>query len=293
MRTYRSAFVSFGVVAAVAGWVLAGAAQNSQAPLPLEPPKERGAGITPAFEGWYPNPDGTFTLLMGYMNRNRSQILDIPVGPNNHIDPGGPDYGQPTHFLPRRQWGLVAIVVPKDFGTRRITWTITANGETNAIPIWLNPKYVVEPFTFAANGDTPPVVRFEPNGKTFVGPPIGFAQTLTATLNQPLPLTVWATDKGPDVQDEEPPPSAAGRGGPPRPKLTVKWVLHRGANAVKFDPVEPKIDEKDGGKASSTATFTQAGDYVIRLQENDVTGDGGGGNQCCWTNAFVRVNVKP
>lgn len=297
MRTCRLAIVCVAVLAAAAGSVLTGSAQAGQPPLPLEPPRERGLGITPAYEGWYANPDGTFTILLGYMNRNRSEIIDIPIGPNNRIEPGGPDFGQPTHFLTRRQYGLVPIVVPKDFGTKRITWTIAVNGETNAIPVWLHPNYVVEPFKFASNGDTPPVVRFDPDGKTFVGPPIGMAQTLTTTVNTPLPLTLWVTDKGPDVLDEEPqaqPAAARGgqQGGQQRPRITVKWVLHRGADAVKFDPVEPKVDEKDGGKAATTAAFVKPGEYVVRGQVNDTTGDGGGGNQCCWTNVLVKVTVK-
>src|SRR5215831_12845064 len=64
--------------------------------------KESGQSITGAYEGWYPNPDGTSTMLVGYFNRNSKEVFDIPVGPNNRIEPGGPDQGQPTHFLPRR-----------------------------------------------------------------------------------------------------------------------------------------------------------------------------------------------
>jgi hypothetical protein len=70
------------------------------ADLPLEPFHQAGQSITGAFEGWYPNPDGTSNLLFGYMNRNFQESLDIPVGPNNHVDPGGPDRGQPTYFHP-------------------------------------------------------------------------------------------------------------------------------------------------------------------------------------------------
>ena len=43
---------------------------------------------------------------------------------------------------------------------------------------------------------------------------------------------------------------------------------------------------------TQTATFTAPGEYVIRAQVNDESGDGGGGDQCCWTTAHVRVNVK-
>ncbi len=75
-----------------------------------------------------------YTLLVGYFNRNLKETLDIPVGPNNRIEPGGPDQGQPTHFLPRRQWGVFTIKVPKDFGDKRLTWTIVANGQTTIDP---------------------------------------------------------------------------------------------------------------------------------------------------------------
>src|SRR6266700_2134269 len=88
--------------------------------LPLEPAKDSGQSITGAFEGWYANADGSFTLLVGYFNRNQKEILDIPVGPNNRIEPGGPDQGQPTHFLPRRQWGVFTITVPKDVGDKKL-----------------------------------------------------------------------------------------------------------------------------------------------------------------------------
>ena len=73
------------------------------AQLPLEPLRESGQSVTPAYEGWYHNADGTISLLVGYFNRNLKQDVDIPVGADNRIDPGGPDRGQPTHFLTRRQ----------------------------------------------------------------------------------------------------------------------------------------------------------------------------------------------
>ncbi len=76
------------------------------AQLPLDPRHDTGQSITPAYEGWYKNADGSFTLLVGYYNRNSKQTLDIPVGPDNRVEPGGPDRGQPTHFLLQRQWGV-------------------------------------------------------------------------------------------------------------------------------------------------------------------------------------------
>ena len=79
--------------------------------MPLEPPHDSGQSITGAFEGWFPNPDGSLNILVGYYNRNTKQEIDIPPGPNNRIEPGGPDQGQPTHFLPGRQWGMFTIRV--------------------------------------------------------------------------------------------------------------------------------------------------------------------------------------
>src|ERR1700759_5786017 len=105
----------------------AGIAVAQTTALPLEPPHTAGQSVTAAFEGWYPNPDGSANILVGYYNRNQTQELDIPIGPNNHIDPGGPDYGQPTHFVAGRGWGVFTIKVPKGFGEKKLTWTITAN----------------------------------------------------------------------------------------------------------------------------------------------------------------------
>ena len=96
--------------------------------LPLEPTHESGANVTGAFEGWYKNPDGSFNLLLGYFNRNTRQDLDVSIGPNNRIEPGGPDRGQPTHFLSGRKWGMFVIKVPGDFGSSKLTWTLTVNG---------------------------------------------------------------------------------------------------------------------------------------------------------------------
>src|SRR2546426_518653 len=138
--------------------------------LPQEPPRETGASVTGAFEGWFKNPDGSFSLLLGYYNRNRKQEVDVPIGPNNRIEPGGPDRGQPTHFRPGRGWGLFAVKVPADFGKNKVTWTIVANGKPTVIPASLKPDYEISPLIEAAVGNTPPVLGFEEKGPTVQGP---------------------------------------------------------------------------------------------------------------------------
>ena len=150
--------------------------------------KSSGQSVTGAFEGWYENPDGSFTLLVGYFNRNTVQTFDIPVGPNNRIEPGMPDQGQPTHFLPRRQWGVFTIKVPKDFGKNKLTWTIVANGQTTTIPLHLDPLWIVAPFKDVGINNTPPTVKFSRRRSRAPGPPERVQRYLTTPVSKPLPL---------------------------------------------------------------------------------------------------------
>src|SRR5436190_6871918 len=115
--------VCLGAFALAAG-ALTGAVQvapqgqgQTPSPFPLSNPiRERGSSVTGAYEGWLRAKDGGSYFLVGYSNRNTKQELDIPIGPNNRIEPGGPDQGQPTHFLRSRQWGVCSIKIPNDLG---------------------------------------------------------------------------------------------------------------------------------------------------------------------------------
>jgi hypothetical protein len=254
------------------------------APLPLGPSRERGASITPAFEGWYQNADGTYSLLIGYFNRNKAETLDIPVGPNNRIEPGPIDQGQPTHFQVGRQWGVFVIKVPNDFGTKTVTWTITANGETQTIPFTLNRSYPIEPFEEKGMGNKPPVLTFA--GATFTGPPTAVAASLTGAAKQPVPITLAVADPKQTKQGSE------NRGGRNAGNVaTVSFHKFRGPGEVKFDPARVGTKAQDE-TVTTTATFSLPGDYLLRVQGNDESGEGGGGFQCCWTNTFVRVVVR-
>jgi hypothetical protein len=50
---------------------------------------------------------------------------------------------------------------------------------------------------------------------------------------------------------------------------------------------------KQGDMITPTATFDTPGDYTLRVQANDESGEGGAGFQCCWTNTYVKVTVRP
>ena len=95
----------------------------------------------------------------------RNRRSTFPSGPNNRIEPGGPDQGQPTHFLPRRQWGVFTVIVPKDFGKQQLTWTIVANGQTTTVPMHLDPLWIVAPFKDVALGNTPPSAPVRRRGR--------------------------------------------------------------------------------------------------------------------------------
>ncbi|HSB11508.1 MAG TPA: hypothetical protein VLM38_18615 [Blastocatellia bacterium] len=287
MQSRRSAVLPLPIVILLASWAFVPGSQ-----LPMEPAHESGQSITGAFEGWFGNPDGSFSLLLGYYNRNTKVELDIPIGPNNRIEPGGPDQGQPTHFLTGRQWGLFTVTVPKDFGTKKLTWTLTVNGQTTVIPMSLNPLWEVSPF-IEASGNTPPFISFE-EGKLGVQGPRGSSATLGTTLPNPLTLTVW-------VADDAKAPRSATQGLRNAP-VTVSWSKFRGPGRVTFANIRPTVEKTESkvtpapafiGKATTTATFSEPGQYVLRLVANDASGDGGRGFQCCWSNAQVKVAVKP
>ena len=90
--------------------------------------------VTPAFEGWYINPDGSFTLSFGYYNRNFEEVVEIPLGFENRIEPAEYDGIQPTYFENRRQWGVFGVRVPADFGDGRVEWTLWIRGQEFMVP---------------------------------------------------------------------------------------------------------------------------------------------------------------
>ena len=275
---------SLGSLAIVASWAVAAGAQRPQTNV-LDPPREHGSSITPAYEGWYKNPDGTFNLLVGYYNRNTKEALDIPVGPNNHVEPGAPDQGQPTYFETGRQWGVFVVKVPKDFGTKAVTWTIVSGGETQAIPMTLNKGYPISPFKELGMSNQPPVLAFSQGGAKVTGPPTSVSASFTGAVNQPVAINVWAEDP------KEPGGAEAAPGRGPSSIATVSFHKFRGPGKVTFDKARIPVP-KQGDMITSAATFTAPGDYLLRVQANDESGEGGGGFQCCWTNTYVKVTVR-
>ena len=277
--------------ALVAGLTGSVAAWGQQ--MPLEPHHDSGQSVTGVFEGWFKNADGTFMAEMGYYNRNLTEAVDVPTGPNNRIEPGGPDLGQPTHFLPGKMWGNFIIKLPADLGDKRLQWTLTVNGKTTVIPINIKADWEITPFA-DATGDTPPFLSFSPlaqKAPTVQGP-IPVNSSMKATVGEALPLTVYVADDGVIAPGSR----------EPKVPVNVRWFVYRQNGAVTFANTRPVVEKTDEpkppkaiftGKATTTATFSEPGDYILEVVAMDATGEGGGGFQCCWTNGMVKVTVSP
>jgi hypothetical protein len=249
-----------------------------------------GQDVQPIFEGWSRNPDGSFSFHFGYLNRNWVQELSIPVGPNNSLEPGGPDRGQPTFFAPRTQRNLFTVVVPKDWGKKELVWTITANGKTQKAFGWLQPEWEIDPAGGAATGG-----QTDPSLKGNKPPSIELEAPASIATGQALTVNGTFTDDGipkpapqrkPAVGQETPPtlvsdldapvnlpqlapgrtPGGAG-GGPRGPRGPfVTWMVYRGPASAEFSAKNTPVKD---GKVQTTVSFTVPGEYVLRARASD------------------------
>jgi len=248
-----------------------------------------GLNIAPVYEGWEQNADGSFDMIFGYFNRNWDERINAAVGAANSIEPGGPDQGQPTHFLPRRNQFVFRVRVPKDFGNRDLVWTLTTNGKTEKAYGTLKPDYVVNATVMAANygaggqtgtmpdlaGNVAPVLKVEGE------------RARRVKVGEPVSLTAIATDDGkPRTRTMQSfgmrtvPNSATG--------LRLVWFKYRGAGDVSFEPPQFSAweDTRNGAnspwamgwrtppipadnKWETRATFKSPGEYVLRCVAHD------------------------
>jgi hypothetical protein len=57
-------------------------------------------------------------------------------------------------------------------------------------------------------------------------------------------------------------------------------------------PVRIPLQGTAPNQGKFSAAFDMPGEYVIRVRiDNFTSGDSSAGNQCCWSNAYVRVVV--
>ncbi len=253
----------------------------------------RGQNIAPVYEGFWRHDDGSIDLWFGYYNRNWEEQLDVPVGPDNHMDPGGPDLGQPTHFFPRRSQFVFKVTVPADFGDDdEIVWSLTSNGVTENAYATLRPEYMVDETVMMANFGAGGQTGFHPDmiGNTAPDVTLETPPTMSVSAGEPVMLSAVADDDGKPAPRSIPvaligtshfvPNSATG--------LRLSWFRYRGPGEVTFDPPQTKVwqDHRDGGNSpwstgwetprvpddnrwTVQATFSEPGTYVLRALAHD------------------------
>ncbi len=273
--------------------LLLGAPPDADAQSPYNLKYRSGQSVQPVFEGWSRNSDGSFALHFGYFNRNHVEEVHVPVGPDNHFEPGAVDVGQPTYFYTRAHRRVFSITVPADFGDRQVVWNLTVRGERFRAVGWLEPTWETSASSASdrqlsdeAAKNTAPTIAVDPVS----GVTVQSGATLSARVTDdglPIQREPEDGDRGPGSND---PPSlktdpdaleaphnvpavtnrkgSGGRTGGPRVRgLRVSWIVWRGPSGVSFDPASTVAVEND--QAVVTATFTTPGDYVLRAEAND------------------------
>ena len=290
MSTTFKVLAVTGMIACLLGLPRLAPAQLDHLPYMLK--YNKGQNVQPIFQGWSRNPDGTFEMHLGYLNRNYLEELHIPIGPDNHIEPGGPDQGQPTYFYTRNNRQIFSVTVPADFGNQELIWTLTVRGTTERAVAWLQPEWEIDP-TFGGRR------QGEENLRN-VAPTLALSVPASTSLQDKLTLTASVTDDGlptprgsrqlqrnravgqeippilvPPEGTPEPPTNlpqlnvnARGRQSRPSPPegLSVSYLVWRGPAGVVFDP---PFATAEGGSAATAATFAQPGDYVLQARAHD------------------------
>ena len=158
----------------------------------------KGRHVEPAFEGWRPNDDGTFSMLFGYMNENWEETPDMPVGENNNFSPGDMDRGQPTHFLPRRNRFTFEVAVPSDWGEREMVWTLNVNGVERKAYATLKPDYLVDNMIIASETGSLGAGTSSPESRANVAPVVTVQgdSIRAAAVGEALNLRAQIADDG-------------------------------------------------------------------------------------------------
>ena len=265
-----------------------------------------GQTLSPAFEGWGRNPDGSFSLLFGYMNRNWEAELDIPVGSDKNFSPGTADRGQPTHFLPRRNRFVFTVQVPADFGEQELAWTLRTNGVERKAYGSLKPDYFVDNMVIMSETGTLGPGSSDPELRAHEPPVVELEMdsVIDARVGQPVTLAAHVTDDGlPDRSTRSLPLNDDGTLNLERAirrpsRITVQkvmglhltWYVYRGpvGGDVSFTPgqiapwedtrpyfnspwssfwVPPELPED--GRWVTEVTFHEPGTYVLQGGADD------------------------
>ena len=253
----------------------------------------KGQNVQPIFQGWSRNDDGTFEMHLGYLNRNYLEELHIPIGPDNNIEPGGPDQGQPTYFYTRAHRQIFSVTVPADWGDKRLVWTLTIRGRTEVAEGWLQPEWEItaEGTGVRQRGDewlrnVPPTVSVTPPSSATAGSALTLAASVSddglptqrgrrqlqrnRAIGQEIPPILVPPEGTPAPPKNLPDLNVNARGAQQRARapegLSLTYLVWRGPGGVTFDPLYTTVED---GNAETTATFAVPGEYVLKAQAFD------------------------
>jgi hypothetical protein len=293
---------------AVALTGLNGASVDAQLPpelrdYPLARMQTSGDLVAPFFDGWIANEDGSVLMVFGFMNRNTEELVDIPLGPDNYLEPAQFDGAQPSHFpvynrrglTGIRERGAFAVTVPADMAGTEVVWTLKHAGHEYSVPgRATSPAYEMSRMK-RARGSMSPAVRFNQNGPESTDRQGIMADRVMAQVGTPVTLSALVQDRGErmgyDVDSLLFP-------------VGTEWIRHQGPAMIEFSPQMTRGRDRDDGEggasaaaswsvATTQATFSEPGDYVVRLRiDNFMAPDSKFDNQCCWTNAYIPVTVR-
>jgi len=250
----------------------------------------RGQDVSPVYQGWQRNPDGTYSMWFGYYNRNTEQQVDIPIGPDNSFDLGDGDQGQPTHFYSGPRWWVFRVIVPADWPKdKRLVWTLNNMGRTNPAKGWLEPEWEVDNLLMSANGASDQFTGSlgRPASDAIVAgdlPPVITGKTSeTVMLPSAATLSVTATDDGlPKLRPGEKGGDGQITGG--IQGVRIRWILYRGPGSVQFQPALSPYVYGMPLTSETKASFSVPGNYRIRA----IASDG-----ALWSTYDIDVRVNP
>jgi hypothetical protein len=219
----------------------------------------RGQDVSPTFDGWEPNADGSFTLHFGYYNRNSEEELNVPLGPENNIDGG--DKGQPTQFYTGRRWFVFNVVVPKDWPKdKRVVWSLTTKGMTNLAKGWLQEEWEIDRGVIVKNAPRDQFLMVTGGEVDFENAPptvTGRATATTARLSDTVTLSATANDDG------------SPKGGR-QPGVRIRWIVYRGPAKARFNPeIMPNRIAGKPATMDTQVTFPVPGSYRLRAIASD------------------------
>ena len=272
---------------------------------PLATRGATGESVAPMFNGWIRNEDKSVTMIFGFANQNREEIMNIPLGPNNKIEPAQFDGAQPTHFPVYQRRGFVgiqergafAVTVPADMADTEVVWTLTSGGQTWSVPGRTTSTAYEMSNGERALGTLKPAIRFSMTGAESISEEGIYAERITTSVDSPVTLTAYIKDRGnrADYPENESMYYALGS----------EWIMHQGPTAPTFshskitgadrvrESSEAGVDSATAWEEVTTqATFSEPGDYIVRLRvDNFQAPDSQFDNVCCWSNAYVPVTV--